>query len=284
MEKVVPWQRLLSTTGPYYPNGERGRRPIKLERILRIYFLQQWDGLSEDSLENAPPPKGTSCGACDSIAMRTFGGIDLAVENGPDATTLLKFRRLLIEHALTRKLFEKIGISLCERGPMMKKGMLANMTIIESPPPTKNAEKSRAPEIYQTKKGNAWHFGTKAHIGVDAESGLVHSVVGTAANISNMLRAHVLPPGNEEGAFDDAGYVGLDMRDEMKKPVTWHVALKRGKIKVMPEIPLKDLVIAVERTKTQIRTRVRHPFHVVKSPFRYRKTRYKGLVKNGLVA
>ncbi|AGK49827.1 transposase DDE domain protein [Burkholderia thailandensis MSMB121] len=213
--------------------------------------------------------------------MRTFGGIDLAVENVPDATTLLKFRRLLSEHAMTRKLFEKIGISLCKRGPMMK----VNMTIIEAPPSIKNAEKSCDPEIYQTKKGNAWHFGTKAHIGVDAELGLVHSVVGTAANISNVLRANVLPPGNEESAFDDAGYVGLDMRDEMKsKPVMWYVALKRSKIKVMPEILLKNLVIAVEQTKTQIRTRVGHPFHVVKSPFRYRKIRYKGLVKNGFVA
>jgi IS5 family transposase len=147
MEKVVPWSRLLSVIEPYYPKGERGRPPIGLDRMLRIYYLQQWYGLSDEGLEDA---------LYDSIAMRAFAGIDLAVENAPDATTLLKFRRLLVEHDLTRKLFDEIGISLCERGLMMKEGTLVDATIIEAPPSTKNAEKSRDPEMHQTKKGNEW--------------------------------------------------------------------------------------------------------------------------------
>ena len=155
MEKVVPWSRLLSVIEPYYPKGERGRPPIGLERMLRIYFLQQWYGLSDEGLEDA---------LYDSIAMRAFAGIDLAVENAPDATTLLKFRRLLVERDLTRKLFDEIGISLCERGLMMKEGTLVDATIIEAPPSTRNAEKSRDPEMHQTKKGNEWHFGMKAHV------------------------------------------------------------------------------------------------------------------------
>ncbi len=272
MEKLVPWSRLLTAIEPYYPKGTRGRPPIGLERMLRIYFLQQWYSLSDEGLEDA---------LYDSIAMRALAGIDLAVENVPDATTLLKFRRLLLEHDLTRKLFDEIGISLCERGLMMKEGTLVDATIIEAPPSTKNAEKSRDPEMHQTKKGNAWHFGMKAHIGVDAESGLVHSMVGTAANESDVSQAHALLHGHEEQAFGDAGYTGVDKRSEMKgKSVKWRVAVKRGKIKAMSEGPLKDLVIAVERTKAQIRARVEHPFHVVKNLFHHRKTRYKGLAKN----
>lgn len=272
MEKLVPWSRLLTAIEPYYPKGERGRPPIGLERMLRIYFLQQWYGLSDEGLEDA---------LYDSIAMRAFAGIDLAIENVPDATTLLKFRRLLLEHGLTRKLFDEIGISLCERGLMMKEGTLVDATIIEAPSSTKNAEKSRDPEMHQTKKGNAWHFGMKAHLGVDADSGLVHGVVGTAANVSDVSQAHALLHGHEDEAFGDAGYIGVDKRDEMKgKPMKWRVAAKRGKIKAMQDGPLKDLVTAVERTKAQIRARVEHPFHIVKNLFRYRKLRYKGLSKN----
>jgi IS5 family transposase len=272
MDKVVPWQRLLLAIGPYYPKGERGRPPVGLERMLRIYFLQQWYGLSDEGLEDA---------LYDSIAMRAFAGIDLARENVPDATTLLKFRRLLVEHELTRKLFDEIGIELCERGLMMKEGTLVDATIFEAPPSTKNAEKSRDPEMHQAKKGNEWHFGMKAHLGVDADSGLVHSVVTTAANESDVSQAHALLHGHELEAFGDAGYTGVDKRDEMKgKTVKWQVALKRGKIKAMPESALKDLVIAAERTKAQIRARVEHPFHVVKNLFGHRKVRYKGLRKN----
>jgi transposase, IS5 family len=272
MNSVVPWARLLAALEPYYPKGTRGRPPIGLERMLRIYFLQQWYGLSDEGLEDA---------LYDSIAMRAFAGIDLTVENVPDATTLLKFRRLLLEHDLTRRLFDEIGISLCERGLMMKEGTLVDATIIEAPPSTKNAEKQRDPEMHQTKKGNEWHFGMKAHVGVDADSGLVHSVVGTAANESDVSQAHALLHGHEAHAFGDAGYTGVEKREEMQgATVKWHVAIKRGKIKSMREGALKDLLIAAERTKAQIRARVEHPFHVIKNLFGHRKVRYKGLAKN----
>ncbi|MBB6596925.1 IS5 family transposase [Ralstonia solanacearum] len=272
MESVVPWQRLLSAIEPHYPRGERGRPPIGLERMLRIYFLQQWYGLSDEGLEDA---------LHDSMAMRAFAGIDLAVEDVPDATTLLKFRRMLVEHELTRKLFDEIGIMLCERGLMMKEGTIVDATIIAAPPSTKNETKSRDPEMHQTKKGNAWHFGMKAHLGVDAASGLVHSVVGTAANASDVSQAHALLHGHEEDAFGDAGYTGVEKRDEMQgKRATWHVAIKRGKIKAMRDGIVKDLLIAVERAKAQIRARVEHPFHVIKNLFGHRKVRYKGLAKN----
>lgn len=272
MEKVVPWTRLVAAVEPHYPKGERGRPPIGLQRMLRIYFLQQWYGLSDEGLEDA---------LYDSMAMRAFAGIDLAVENVPDATTLLKFRRLLVEHDLTGKLFDEIGIMLCERGLMMREGTIVDATIIEAPPSTKNAKKSRDPEMHQTKKGNEWHFGMKAHIGVDASSGLVHSVVGTAANESDVSQAHALLHGHEEDAFGDAGYTGVEKRDEMQgKDAKWHVALKRSKIKAMRDGAIKDLLIEAERTKAQIRARVEHPFHVIKNLFGHRKVRYKGLAKN----
>jgi transposase, IS5 family len=272
MEKVIPWARLLTAIEPYYPTGKRGRPPIGLERMLRIYFLQQWYGLSDEGLEDT---------LYDSIAMRAFAGINLAVEDVPDATTLQKFRGLLVKHDLTRKLFDEIGIMLCERGLMMKEGTIVDATIIEAPPSTKNAQKSRDPEMHQTKKGNEWHFGMKAHVGVDADSGLVHSVVGTSANVSDVSQAHALLHGHESEAFGDAGYIGVDKRDEMKgKSVKWQVAAKRGKIKAMRDGVFKDLMVAVERTKAQIRARVEHPFHVVKNLFHHRKVRYKGLAKN----
>lgn len=272
MESVVPWQRLVTAIEPYYPKGRRGRPPIGLERMLRIYFLQQWYGLSDEALEDA---------LYDSIAMRTFAGIDLAVEAVPDATTLLKFRRLLVAHDLTRKLFDEIGIMLCERGLLMKEGTIVDATIIAAPPSTKNAENSRDPEMHQTKKGNEWHFGMKAHIGVDAASGLVHSVVGTAANVTDVTQAHALLHGHEADAFGDAGYTGVEKRDEMlDKAVKWHVAAKRGSLKAMRDGVLKELITQVERAKARIRARVEHPFHVVKNLFGHRKVRYKGLKKN----
>jgi transposase, IS5 family len=272
MEKVVPWPRLVQVIEPYYPRGERGRPPVGLERMLRIYFLQQWYGLSDEALEDA---------LYDSIAMRTFAGIDLSRENVPDATTLLKFRRLLLEHDLTRRLFEQIGSMLRERGLMMREGTLVDATIIEAPSSTKNTEHSRDPEMHQTKKGNQWHFGMKAHIGVDADSGLVHSVVGTAANESDVSQAHALLHGKERDAFGDAGYTGVDKREEMEgKTVQWHVARKRSKVKAMCEGTLKELVVALERVKAQIRSRVEHAFHVLKNLFHHRKVRYRGLRKN----
>ena len=169
MEQVVPWARLVERLRPYYPKGERGRPPIGLERMLRLYFLQQWYGLADEALEDA---------LYDSQALRGFAGIDLSVASVPDATTVLNFRHWLEEHDLTRALFDEVGAMLEERGLLMRQGTIVDATIIAALPSTKNKSKARDPEMHQTKKGNQWHFGMKAHIGVDVASGVVHTVVG----------------------------------------------------------------------------------------------------------
>ncbi|MFM2065136.1 MAG: hypothetical protein RLZZ584_45 [Pseudomonadota bacterium] len=221
--------------------------------------------------------------------MREFVGIDLARESVPDATTLLKFRRLLEDNALTVKLFDEIKALLGERGLLLREGTMVDATIIAAPPSTKNKDNTRDPDMHQTKKGNEWHFGMKAHIGADADSGLVHSLHTTSANESDVAHAHAVLHGQETKAHLDAGYTGVEKRAEIIKAqadgkirsdLEWNVATKRGKIKKMPAGPLKELVQAVERKKAQIRARVEHPFHIVKNLFHYKKVRYKGLAKN----
>ena len=274
MEKVVPWARLCGVIAPHYPKGERGRPPIGIERMLRIYFLQQWYALADEALEDA---------IYDSQAMRTFAGIDLSVEAVPDATTLLKFRHLLEVHELTEAIFAEVGALLSERKLLMKEGTIVDATIIAAPCSTKNARKERDPEMHQTKKGNQWYFGMKAHIGVDAESGLVHSLSGTAANVADIAQSHALLHGAEKAAYADAGYLGIEKREEIViqyPALEWHVAAKRGKVKALAEGRVKDLTVQLERLKAQVRARVEHPFHIIKNLFRYRKTRYRGLAKN----
>jgi IS5 family transposase len=172
----------------------------------------------------------------DSQALRNFVGIDLAVESVPDATTLLKFRHLLEKQALTQVIFEQINGHLADRGMLMREGTIVDATIIAAPPSTKNKAKARASEMHQTKKGNEWYFGMKAHIGTDADSGLVHSLTGTAANVADITKTERLLHGEESDVFADAGYTGVTKRDELKdKNVTWHVAEKLGKLKKMTE-------------------------------------------------
>ncbi len=275
MEQLVPWSALLGALEPYYfPDAGtgRGRRPIGLERMLRMYCLQQWYGLADEALEDA---------LYDSQALRNFVGIDLSRESVPDATTVLGFRHLLEAHRLTETIFETVNRHLRERGLLLNKGTLTDATILAAPPSTKNQAKARDPEMHQTRKGNQWYFGMKAHIGADADSGLVHTLVGTAANVSDVSQTEHLLHGAEEAVFSDAGYIGADKRQALKdRPLKWHIALKRGKLKAMAEGPLKELTQRAERLKAQLRSRVEHPFHVVKNLFGHRKVRYKGLAKN----
>jgi transposase, IS5 family len=281
MEQVVPWMRLEALIEPKYPTGGRvGRQPIGVPRMLRMYFLQQWFGLADEAVEDA---------IYDSQSMRDFVGIDLSHETVPDATTLLKFRRLLEAHALTAQLFEGINAHLSERGLLLREGTMVDATIIAAPPSTKNEDHARDPEMHQTKKGNEWHFGMKAHIGADADSGLVHSLHTTAANESDVAHVHEVLHGQEAAAFLDAGYTGVAKREEVmqaqaegkiRSDIEWNVAKRRSAITKMAEGTMKTLVKALERVKAQIRARVEHPFHVVKNLFRHRKTRYKGLAKN----
>jgi transposase, IS5 family len=274
MEKVVPWGRLLALVEPHYPTGRRGRPPIGLERMLRIYFLQQWYTLADEALEDA---------LYDSQALRNFAGIDLSVESVPDATTLLGFRHLLEEHALGPEILQEVNAHLSERALLMREGSIVDATIIAAAPSTKNAKKERDPEMHQTKKGNAWYFGMKAHIGVDAASGLVHTVLGTAANVSDLECAGQALHGEEKAAYVDAGYTGVEKRPEVvaaHAQTQWIVAAKRGKVKALPEGLIKELTQKLERLKAQVRAKVEHPFHVVKNLFGFRKVRYRGLAKN----
>jgi IS5 family transposase len=239
--------------------------------MLRIYFLQQWYGLADEALEDA---------LYDSQALRDFAGIDLSVATVPDATTVLNFRHWLEQHDLTRALFDEVGAMLEERGLLMRQGTIVDATIIAAPPSTKNKSKARDPEMHQTKKGNQWHFGMKAHIGVDVASGVVHTVVGTAANEADINQTAALLHGQEEAVFADAGYTGADKRLELEDcDVSWNIAIKRGIIKALPKA-LRDWAEAVERALSQVRAWVEHPFHIVKNLFRHRKLRYRGLAKN----
>jgi IS5 family transposase len=212
--------------------------------------------------------------------LRGFAGIDLNHDPVPDATTLLKFRHWLERHDLTRALFDDIAAMLEERGLLMRQGTIVDATIIAAPPSTKNKSKSRDPEMHQTKKGNQWHFGMKAHIGVDVTSGVVHTLTGTAANEADINQTAALLHGQEEAVFADAGYTGADKRPELADcEVSWNIAIKRGIIKALPKA-LQDLAEPMERALAQVRAWVEHPFHVVKNLFRHRKLRYRGLAKN----
>jgi IS5 family transposase len=273
MEQIMPWAELFAVVEPHYPKGKRGRPPVGLERMLRVYFVQQWNGLSDEGVEDA---------ITDSQALRAFVGIDLSREAAPDATTVLQFRHLLEQHELTKKLFEAVNAGLSAAGLMMREGTIADATIIAAPPSVKNEANARDPDMHQTRKGNQWYFGMKAHIGVDAESGLVHTVVGTAANEADVTQTEHLLHGEEKDGFLDAGYVGADKREELKdRDVNWQIAMKHGKLKaVSEESGFGQLLRKLESLKASIRSKVEHPFHIVKNLFHYKKVRYKGLEKN----
>jgi transposase, IS5 family len=282
MNRVVPWSALVALIEPHYGSVSvrPGRPAIGALRMLRMYFLQQWYSLSDEGLEDA---------IYDSQAMRDFVGVDLSRERVPDATTLLKFRRKLEEKKLTEAILQTVNEHLSQQGLLMREGTMVDATIIAAPSSTKNKDNARDPEMHQTKKGNQWHFGMKAHTGVDADSGFVHSVHATAANESDVAHTHELLHGKEERVHADAGYTGVNKREEIKqaqdkgeirKDITWHVAAKRGKVHGLPEGPLKALTTALEHKKAQVRARVEHPYHVLKNLFRYKKVSYRGLAKN----
>ena len=275
MEEVIPWDRLLAVIQPHYPKGERGRPPVGLERMLRVYFLQPWYALADEALEDA---------LYDSQALQQFARIDLSAEGVPDATTLLKFRRLLETHDLCQGLFRAINADLSARGLLLREGTLVDATLIAAPPSTKNREKKRDPEMHQTKKGNQWYFGMKAHIGADRDSKLVHTVVATAANVADITQTSELLHGAEKQVHADAGYTGVEKRAEivaLEREIDWQIAGKRGAIKAMAEGAEKEAVKAVEKAKASVRAFVEHPFHIMKNLFRHRKVRYRGLAKNG---
>jgi IS5 family transposase len=275
MEEVIPWARLLAVIEPHYPKGQRGRPPIGLERMLRVYFLQQWYGLADEALEDA---------LYDSQALQRFARIDLSAEGVPDATTLLNFRHLLETHDLCQGLFTAINADLAARGLLLREGTLVDATLIAAPSSTKNAKRERDPEMHQTKKGNQWYFGMKAHIGADRDSKLVHTVVVTAANVADVTQTAELLHGEETQVHADAGYTGVEKRPEivtLQRKLDWQIAGKRSVIKTLAEGAEKEALKVVEKTKASVRAFVEHPFHIVKNLFRHRKVRYRGLAKNG---
>ena len=273
MEEVIPWAELLAVIEPFYPRGRRGRPPIGLERMLRVYFLQQRYGLGDEAREDA---------LYDSQALRGFARIDQA-GGVPDATTLLNSCHILETNDLCKGLFDAVNKDLARRGLLLRAGTLVDATLIAAPSSTKNREKQRDPAMHETKKGNQWHFGMKAHIGVDRASGLVHTVIATTANVADITQAAALLHGLETQVHADAGYVGAEKRAEivaLGRGIDWQIARKRGPIKAMVEGAEKELLKAAEKAKAKVRAFVEHPFHVVKNLFRHRKSRYRGLAKN----
>jgi IS5 family transposase len=274
MEEVVPWAQLVAVIAPHYPKGARGRPPLGVERMLRVYCLQQWYALADEALEDA---------LYDSQALQRFARIELGAEGVPDATTLLKFRRLLETHDLCKGLFTAINADLAARGLLLREGTLVDATLIAAPSSTKNARKARDPEMHQTKKGNQWYFGLKAHIGADRDSKLVHTVVATAANVADITQTAELLHGAETQVHGDAGYTGVEKRPEIVaqgRTLDWQIACKRSVLKALAEGAEKEARKAAEKAKAAVRAFVEHPFHILKNLFRYRKARYRGLAKN----
>ena len=274
MEALLPWAMMLEVIEPVYPKAGNGRRPYPLDTMLRIHCMQQWYSLSDGAMEDA---------LYEITSMRLFAklSLDQAI---PDRTTIMNFRHLLEQHRLARQLFESINQWLSDAGIMMTQGTLVDATIIEAPSSTKNKRQQRDPEMHQTKKGNQWHFGMKAHIGVDADSGLVHTVRGTAGNVSDVVEGNSLLHGQETDAFGDAGYQGVHKRPDARQDVTWHVAMRPGKRKALDKQnnAIDALIDQVEKLKASIRAKVEHPFRVIKRQFGYTKVRYRGLKKNTL--
>ena len=267
MEALIPWPKLLAVIEPFYPKGQRGRPPVGLERMLRVCFLQQWHGLADEALEAA---------RYDSQALQGFARIDLAAEGVPDATTLLNFRHRLETHDLCKGPFTAINADLTARGLLLREGTLVDATLIAAPSATKNLKKARDPEMHQTKKGNQWYFGMKAHIGADRDSQLVHPVAVTAANVADITKTAELWHGAEKQVHADAGYTGVAKRAEivaLDRKIDWQIAAKRGPIKALVEGAEKEALKAVEKAKASVRAFVEHPFHIVKNIFRHRKVR-----------
>ena len=273
MNQVVPWDALVALIQPHVLGAHQalgGRPPFPVETMLRIHCLQLWWNLSDPAMEEELHERPL---------YRRFVGLQGAARM-PDETTILRFRHLLEKPELAPQVLGTINAGLAQQGLMLKTGTVVDATIIAAPSSTKNKTGERDPEMRQTKKGKQWHFGMKAHIGVDAESGLVHTVIGTAANVNDVTQAGALLHGQETAAFGDAGYRGVDKRQEAQGP-TWFVAMQPGKRKVLdPTRKWARLLEKVEQLKASVRAKVEHPFRVVKQQFGHAKVRYRGLAKN----
>jgi IS5 family transposase len=268
MDQVIPWDRLCKIVERHYPaEGGVGRPPIGVERMLRMYFLQHWFNLSDPAVEEA---------LYDSSAMRAFVGIDLGRERVPDETTVCKFRHLLEEHKLGKRIFKAVKAHLGRAGLTVGRGTIVDATIIHAPSSTKNKDGKRDPEMHSTQKGNQWFFGMKAHIGVDSKTGLVHALATTAANVHDSQALPDLLHGNETRVWGDSAYTGQREAIARRSPKAKDFTNKRGR----RNRALTDTERAVNRTKSRVRAKVEHAFCVVKRLWGFTKVRYRGLAKN----
>ena len=257
MNEVVPWAALVERIEPYYPQGRTGRPPFSLTTMLRVYFMQQWFTLSDPAMEEA---------FFDTPLYREFAQLP-ELSRLPDESTILRFRHRLEKHKLTEKILATVNELLTQRGLLLKTGTVVDATLIAAPTSTKNKDKARDPEMHSSKKGNQWYFGMKAHIGADAESGLVHT--------------NTLLHGEEVLAFGDAGYQGVEKRADAREDVTWHIAMRPGKRRALDKENEADALIdQAEKRKASVRAKVEHPFRVIKRQFGFVKVRYRGLKKN----
>jgi len=275
MEAVVPWKALIELIEPHYPtiSSKGGRPPYPLETMLRVHLMQQWYDLSDPAMEDA---------LIEVATMRRFAGIALISDRIPDETTILAFRHLLEQNDLGEQIFEAVKEHLKANGMAMKQGTIIDATIIAAPCSTKNEKRERDPEMHQTCKGKQWHFGMKVHIGVDSESGLIHSVETTAANVHDLTPAADLLHGEETVVYTDAGYQGIEKRPEMQgRGIGFRVAMRPGKRRVLPNTPEGRVDDLIETAKAHFRAKVEHPFRVIKRQFGFQKTRLRGMLKNG---
>jgi IS5 family transposase len=268
MEQIIPWAELSAVIAPFYPKGEgAGRPPIGIERMLRIHFLQHWFNLSDPAVEEA---------LYDSRAMRRFVGIDLGREPAPDETTMCKFRHLLEAHDLGARLFVLIGAYLDESGMKVNRGTIVDATIINAPSSTKNQDKQRDPEMHQTRKGNQWYFGMKAHVGVDSKTKRIHSVAATPANVHDSQVLSDLLHGEETRVWGDSAYAGQTEVIRQRAPKAKDFTQKKGsRHHALSEVEKKR-----NRNKSRVRAKGEHPFLILKRVFGFDKVRYRGIDKN----
>lgn len=276
MNEVIPWDEWVALVEPYYPKGKRGRPPIGLEIILRMYLLQVWFNLSDEGVEDA---------IYDSYAMRKFMGINFLEEQVPDATTLLHFRHLIEKNGISKLYFDAIKNGLEKCGRIMHGGTIVDATILSASSSTKNASCERDPEMHQTKKGNQWYFGMKMHAGVDAGTGYIHTITATAANVHDVDQVANLIREDDTVVYGDAGYLGIEKRDAVKNDlhksnIDYRINLRPGKVNALADGPAKDWFHNIEHRKSSVRCKVEHIFQLLKNRFGYRKARYRGIGKN----
>lgn len=275
MEEIIPWDEWVALIKPHYPSGKRGRPPLGIEKMLRMYLLQCWFNLADEAVEDA---------IYDSYAMRSFLKINFITEQVPDATTLLKFRHLLEAHHIGKAFFEAIKRALEQCGYMMRGGSIVDATLITAPSSTKNASGKRDPEMRSTQKGNNWYFGMKAHIGVDAATGYVHSLETTAANIHDVTVAANLIRDDDAVVYGDSGYLGIENRPEIlsspqKSAIDYRINRRPKRIPSSPPGHI-NWEKKIEQQKSAVRSKVEHPFLIIKRYFGYARTAYKGIAKN----